>query len=415
MPLFGGKKSYVGVDIGTSSIKLVECVEDRGRPRLVTYGFADQPIEILKSDTPESRGYISHALKAIMKKAHINATQAVGALPNFSVFSSIISLPEMNKKDLYAAVRWEAKKFVPMPLEEMVLDWRVLKLPVQEMKPAEAKTVAALAGVGPLTGRPLPGAGAGTAMAGESITGAESAEALFRPALEERGKITEEHTEGGKQASGKHLRVLITAAPKSLVERYIGIFKNADLQMRSLETEAFALTRALIGTDPSPILLVDIGAVTTTISIIVDGIPMMNKSIDVGGETITQAIRTSLHVDHRRAEQFKRDFGLATSSGPATQVPKTIAFTISSIVNEMKYVVGLFQNQERIRPEKIILAGGSAFLPNLVQHLEEEMQLRAFIGDPWARIVYPKELTPLLAEIGPRFAVAAGLGMREII
>lgn len=402
MSLFGGKKSFVGVDIGTSSVKVTEFTDDRGRPKLITYGFADQPIEILKSDTPESRQYIINSLKAILKKAHISSTQAVAALPNFSVFSSIISLPEMNKKDLFSAVRWEAKKFVPMPLEEMVLDWRVLKSDIQESK-VSAPAFAGMAAPG------FPGAQGAPGVS-------ESPEALFRATTEQAASVTEEHRERGKKdKSGKHLRVLITAAPRGLVERYITIFKGADLQMKSLETEAFSLTRSLIGADPSPILMVDIGAVTTTISIIVDGVPMMNKSIDIGGETITQAISTSLHVDHRRAEQFKRDFGLATSSGPATQVPKTIEFTFSSIVNEMHYVMNLFQSQEHIIPEKIILAGGSAFLPNLTQHLEQEMKLRAFIGDPWARVVYPKDLQPLLAEIGPRFAVAAGLGMRELL
>ncbi|MFA6512301.1 MAG: pilus assembly protein PilM [Patescibacteria group bacterium] len=404
MSLFGGKKSYVGVDIGTSSIKVTEFTDDRGRPRLVTYGFADQPIEVLKSDTPESREYVTQSLKAILKKAHISSTQAVAALPNFSVFSSIISLPEMSKKDLFSAVRWEAKKFVPMPLEEMVLDWRVLKTEEQHAAAAKAALEPAMAGMPDTIPRPgIPSA-------------AGAPESLFKASSQSEGEIKEEHKELGKEGqTGKNLRVLITAAPKGLVERYIQIFKGADLQMKSLETEAFSLTRSLIGSDPSPILLVDIGAVTTTISIIVDGIPMMNKSIDVGGETITQAITTSLHVEHRRAEQFKRDFGLATSSGPATQVPKTIEFTFSSIVNEMHYVLNLFQSQEHIVPEKIILAGGSAFLPNLIHHLETEMNMRAFIGDPWARVVYPKDLQPLLAEIGPRFAVAAGLGMREIL
>lgn len=405
MALFGGKRSFVGVDIGTSSVKLVEFIADRGRPKLVTYGFAEQPFEVLKSDTPESRSYLSASLKKIMKKARISATQAVGALPNFSVFSSIISLPEMGKKDLYSAVRWEAKKFIPMPLEEMVLDWRVLKQP-----PVPQQGIPVMAGQ---PGAPVVSGSPGQALETAPETEARVA-ALFQEKPEPKGEIQEEKR--GKNAEAKkHLRILITAAPKGLVERYINIFKSADLQMKSLETEAFALTRSLIGTDPSPVLIVDIGAVTTTISIIIEGVPIMNKSIDVGGETITQAIAQSLNVDHRRAEQFKRDFGLATSGSTATQIPKTIAFTISSIVNEMKYVMNLFQNQEHVLPEKIVLSGGSAFLPNFSQHLEQEMHLKTFIGDPWARVVYPKDLHPVLQEIGPRFAVAAGLGIREII
>ena len=65
--------------------------------------------------------------------------------------------------------------------------------------------------------------------------------------------------------------------------------------------------------------------------------------------------------------------------------------------------------------EKIILAGGSALLPSLTEYFGSTLNLRAFVGDPWARVVYPVDLRPALDTIGARFAVAVGLGMREIV
>jgi type IV pilus assembly protein PilM len=211
------------------------------------------------------------------------------------------------------------------------------------------------------------------------------------------------------------LKILLTAAPKDLVSRYLEIFKKAKLNLVSLETESFALERALIGRDKSAIMLIDIGAVATTISVVVDAVPLINRSIDIGGHTITKAIANSLNIDADRAEQFKRDFGLSQTSGAsAGQIPKRIEFMVSSIINEVKYVLNLYQSQGHGMVEKVILAGGSAWLPGMTQYLSTVLGVNVFIGDPWARVMYPLELKSVLQSIGPRLAVSVGLAMREI-
>jgi type IV pilus assembly protein PilM len=363
MALFTKKKRILGVDLGTSSVKLVELEDEAGRPKLVTYGFVEQQSDIIKDDSQLTMGRIVGALKTIVRQSHASTTRVVTALPSFAVFTSIISLPEMSRKELFSAVRWEAKKFVPMPLEEMVLDWRVLGQPT---------------GLTP-TVSPLPGAA---------------------PTPKPKGPKT--------------MRVLLTAAPKSLVKRYLDIFKAAQLQIVSLETESFALERALIGNDKSAIMIVDMGAIATNIAIIVNNVPLLNRSIDVGGETITKAIASALNIDQNRAEQFKRDFGLATTAGSA-QIPRTIEFVISSVITEIRYVLNLYQSQGERPIDKIVLAGGSAFLPHFPEYLEKLLGFKVVIGNPWARIAYPVELQPALEEIGPRMAVASGLALREIV
>ncbi len=352
MATFNPKQSFVGVDIGTFGIKAVQLGLDNQRPRLMTYGYIEQATDVVKNDAATSREAAANALKTVLHEAKVSTTRAVAALPSFTVFSSIISLPLMNRKELNSAVRWEAKKFVPMPIDELVLDWKLLK----DTHPAPA---------GP--------------------------------------------------AAPKNLRVLITAAPKTLVRRYIDIFKAAGLQIVDLETEALALERSLIGTDPAPVMIVDIGAMATDIAVVVDGIPLINRSIDVGGNTMTKSIAQSLNVDHGRAEQFKRDFGLSVSQSQVSQVPKTVEFIISSIVNEIRFVLNLYRSQGAGPIQRIVLSGGSAFLLNLPAYLEKTLSIKTFIGDPWARVVYPVELKPALQEIGPRFAVAIGLAMRELL
>lgn len=367
-----GSQNYLGVDIGGASLKLVELKNEKGRPKLVTYGYIERPTQLLKVDNPEAKRRIVDAMKHVIEKAKVGTDQVVAALPSYTVFSSIITLPEMKDKELDAAVRWEAKKIVPMPLEKMILSPEVLDN------------------------------------------------------YEDHGNIPSQNSSGSgmnpadnvaqvRTKPKKYKKILLTAAPADLVNHYIDIFKMAGLNLVKLETEAFALERALVGHDRAPILLVDLGATTTNITVVVSSVPVINRSIDLGGQTITKTIASSLNVDADRAEQFKRDFGLIPSAASGNQIPKRIEFMVSSVVNEIHYVLNLYHNQSTARIEKIVLTGGSAWLPNLPQYLSQVLNTKVIIGDPWARVMYPVELKPALAEIGPRLAVAVGLAMREIV
>ncbi|MBI3963662.1 MAG: pilus assembly protein PilM [Candidatus Kerfeldbacteria bacterium] len=368
MGLFGKKqRGYLGIDLGTSSVKIVQLDDLDGRPKLVTYGFSETPASIVKTDDPALHARLAEVVKQIIAESHATATHVVAALPSYAVFSSVISLPAMSEKELVSAVRWEAKKFVPMPLDEMTLDWKVLNIP--------------------------------------GVKGAEGRHGLDVM----RGKAGQ----GDQRQKVKNLEILLTAAPKNIVRRYLSLFKMTGLQLMSLETEAFALERSLIGNDRAAILLVDVGALSTDISVIVDRVPVLNRSIDVGGDTITRTIAKNFNISIDRAEQFKRDFGIAASQG--NQVPKTIEFVVGSVINEIKHVFSLYASQGGTPIEKVVLAGGSSFLPQLPEFLSSTLNIKVFIGDPWARVIYPEELTPALKEIGPRFAVSVGLALRHLV
>ena len=340
----GAKKSVLGVDVGSTSIKLVEIAKEKGMPVLLTYGYAERALgDVVKGDPKVILSKVAALLKNLYTQAGIVGYRAVTALPNFSVFNSVITLPMMNKKELGAAVHWEAKKFIPMPLEEVVLDWRIIDLVKVDKK-------------------------------------------------------------------RKNYRILLTAASKNLVKRYVEIFKQADLELLSIETESFALARSLIGKSQATTMIIDISALTTDIIIIEKGVPALNRSIDVGGITISRAIANSLNIDFKRAEQFKRDIGM----GGTSKIPQVIEGILKPVVDEMHYSLKLYQDQSGRSVEQVILSGGSSYLPNLTDYFSKILNVRVLIGDPWARIAYAKELKPALEEVAPRFAVAVGLALREI-
>jgi type IV pilus assembly protein PilM len=358
MGLFGlGKKpSYLGVDLGSTSIKIVELRREKGAPFLVTYGYAEKAMgDVVRGNPEEVQARTVELLKKLCKEAGVSTFRAVTALPNFSVFNSVISLPVMNKKDLASAIRWEAKKFIPIPLEEVILDWKII----------------------------------------EETTKKETV-------------LVNKETKETEIQAGKIFRILLTAASRNLVKRYVEIFRLANLQLLALETEAFALSRALVGKEEAPVMIIDTSAVTTDVIIIEKGIPVLNRSIDVGGVTITRAIANCLNIDFKRAEQFKRDIGLTGSS----KVPNMIEQTLKPVVEEISYSLKIYQEQTGQVVEKVILSGGSAYLPNLAEYFTKLLNIKTFVGDPWARVGYPLDLKPALEEIAPRFAVAIGLALR---
>jgi type IV pilus assembly protein PilM len=186
------------------------------------------------------------------------------------------------------------------------------------------------------------------------------------------------------------------------------------VNLSNLEPETFALIRSLVGADKSTVMLMEVGAVNTDIFIVKEGIPVLSRSLDIGGKTISRAIAGSLSISMERAEQFKRDLGVVGGQANSDVIPKTIANSINPMIEEVKYLLNLFQNKNFGKVEKVILSGGSALLPNFTAYLSQKLDLNVIVGDPWARISYQPELKPILAEIGPSFAVAIGAAMREI-
>lgn len=378
--------NYLGIDLGGSSLKIVELKNAGNRAQLVTYGYIDHIPNIIKEENKEAQKEVANFLKHLLKESNATASRAVSALPSFSVFSSIISLPAMNNKDLISAVRWEAKKFVPIPLEEMILDWEILK---ESGKKDEKK---------------------GKFEIGEVAEKSGEKEKKEKDESEDKKKKKEEKA----QVKG-NIKVLLTAAPKNLVNRYVELFKNVGIQLVGLETESFAIERSLVGNDKNPIMVVDIGGRATSIIIYYNGVPILNRSIDVGGKTVTKSLVEVMGLSEERAEQFKRDMGISVSEELLEKLPQPINYVVSSIINEIRYILNIYQSQKKKPVMKVVLTGGSSFLMNLANYVQNVFNIKSYVGDPWARVVHPVEIDSLLKQLGPRLSVAIGLAMREIV
>ena len=104
----------------------------------------------------------------------------------------------------------------------------------------------------------------------------------------------------------KKQQILLISVPNECIKSYQSIFKAAGLKLVALEIESFSLARALVGSDPTPTILVDIGGRSTNIAVVDQGFWKYNGRTDFSSGSLTQAIASSVGIDIRRAEELKK-------------------------------------------------------------------------------------------------------------
>jgi type IV pilus assembly protein PilM len=126
---FSSKQSILGVDIGTANIKLVQLRKQSAENKwiLETYGIVNAIYHITKAEDRPVIERTAEVLSTLLKQARVSTRRIVASLPNNVVFISVLELPSMPDSDLASAVEWEAKRFVPQPLEDVSISWEVLE------------------------------------------------------------------------------------------------------------------------------------------------------------------------------------------------------------------------------------------------------------------------------------------------
>ncbi len=376
---FGKPKSYLGIDIGSGGVKLVELRLEKKRPVLFTYGLTstkqdihriqahkDQNVASLlqreektenaaaaEQFTEAQIASYSDTVKSLCKAARVTSKNAVVSLPVSSVFHAVVTLPIVKKEELDHIVKAEVKKLLPMPLEEMALDFQVLNGP----------------------------------------------------------------------SESKSQRVLVNAVSNKLIEFYSKVFSRAGLTLDALEPESTALTRCLMGKDQAVAMIIDIGSERTNFFIIDQGVPITHQTIESGGDKIDKILQNILGIEADLVERVKYDLFdyLPTGNNAVLSEQKwldTLMPVIDPILKEIDVSLEMYLRQsgnEGKRPEKIILTGGMSLMPFLAKYIENNFRIKCYVGDAWARVVYQDGLKPLLRQIAPRMSVAIGLALRSVV
>lgn len=183
----------------------------------------------------------------------------------------------------------------------------------------------------------------------------------------------------------KEKEVLMIATPKKIINGFLEALKNCKLQPLALSVESESLALALISNQESPVLIADIGNRTSNFSVFDKKGLRISVSFEIAGNSFTQVISEKLKISLKEAEFLKRKIGL----NPQLKKGKILLILqkeIQAIIRQIREIENYFREKENKEIKKIILAGGSATLPNFSEYLSENLEKKVVIGDPWGKI-----------------------------
>lgn len=337
--------SLVGLDIGSHTTKLIELTKNGSEYSLSAAGSMPTPPKSGTAGTQVDLEAVSYVVRQLIKETGVKTTDVNVALPESQVFTRVISMPQLSTKELASSIQWEAEQYIPLPLDQVNLDYVILR-------------------------------------------GADNSK------------------------TGK-MDVLLVAAPKSLIQRYMTILDMVELNAVAAETEIIASTRALTRSVPANknILIISIGAQSTDLAIVRGGILAFTRSISAGGDAMTRAITQTFEFSVLQAEEYKKTYGLKAEILEG-KLARAIAPIMDTVVSEMKRAIAFFEEtykDERI--DVILLSGGSAKLPGLVPFIAQTSGKETQMANPWVGITKDIRFSVLNNE-GCVFSVAVGLALR---
>jgi type IV pilus assembly protein PilM len=125
--LFKKVKDIVGIDIGSSAIKLVQLRENKGGYHLVNIGMVPLPPEAIVDNSLMDTSSIVEALKSLIHGLNVKVKSAAASISGSSVIIRKISLPAMTEEELEDQIQWEAEQYIPFDINDVNLDFQILE------------------------------------------------------------------------------------------------------------------------------------------------------------------------------------------------------------------------------------------------------------------------------------------------
>jgi len=367
------KHSVIGVDLGDTSVKMVQLrAAGNGTWRLQAAGKGLYSVLAEEDDFAEHSRVVADKIKRLFKEGRFEGRQAATVLPRADVFIRPIKLSGTldpgDNEGIWEALQVEARRYLPYPPEEAVLDFVTI------------------------------------------------------------GKVRDE--------DGEQLEVLLISAPQERVDRHMLMLRAAGLHCTFIDIVPNATLRsahhAVEGNGQDAVASIEIGNVTTSIGISQAARLLFARNLSIGGSTFTDAIADKLQLDSRKAEQFKKRYGMdhrgvsnidvrAMQEGrfrpdeAAALIFELCREPLRALAREIRRSLDYFGAQFRgIAAGKALLFGGGANFTGLSEFLSDNTGLAVRIGEPFAAV--QTDSTGAGAGVPDdktSFAVALGLALRE--
>lgn len=359
------EKSVIGIDIGSSAIKIVQIKKKRGRAVLETYGeLALGPysgIEVGRS-TVLPREKIVEALKDILRESKTTTLSCGVALPLSSSLITFITIPHVPDKQLADVVSIEARKYIPVPMSEVMFDYSII--PREDNFSTDDQDV-------------------------------------------------DTKKDPNKSTEKQPMDVLVVAIHNEYINNYQAISTGVGLQPAFYEIEIFSSIRAVVEQGIQAVMVMDMGAQSTKLYILERGLLRASHIINRGSQDITLAISKSLSLTVNEAENLKRSFGL--QGGPEyKELTEVITVNLDYVFYEANAALLNYQKKYSKNISKVVLTGGGVLLRGFTDLAKISFQTEIVYANPFGKLETPAFLSDQFLKAGPEFAVAIGCALRRL-
>jgi type IV pilus assembly protein PilM len=346
------RRQLVGLDIGSSAIKVAQLKESKGRYFLQKFGVKPLEPEVIVDGTVMDEGRVISAVRELFEETNVKNKHVAISISGHAVIVKKISLPPMPDEELEGQVKLAAEQYIPFDINEVNIDFHVLPPDGSEDQQGDMSVILVAA---------------------------------------KKDKINE-LTELVKAAG---LIPMVMDVDAFAVENMHAI----NYPMAQEETTA----------------LVNLGASVMNVNIVRAGSSLFTRDIPLGGNRYTEAIQREIGLSFEEAEESKKKDRAADSDGVSlTGVLDGVnAEVASEVARTVDYFKTSTASAELSR---VLVCGGVARAKGLIQQLGDRMQLPVEMADPFAEIdVTGCDIdSDLLAELAPSAAVGVGLALRAV-
>jgi len=341
----------VGIDIGSSAIKVVELQEKQGVVTLTTYGelqlgpYAAKDLGSVVMLQPKEE---QEALVDVVRESAVTVRNAVFAMPLSSSFVTNVGIEAEPEADLAPMVRVEARKVIPASLSEVTLDW------------------------------------------------AEVEQSVKKPTITAKDKVRRD--------------VLIAAIQNNALERFKVLMQFAGFRQPPTEIECFSAIRSVFDSDIKHIAIIDVGASSTKLYLIRDGLLMRMHRVRAGGAVVTEQLAKHLNVSFEEAEQRKQ--ATTRSDTSFADLKRQHDASYDRAFREFNQVIREYEQKTGAIVSIVYLSGGGILFPGFVSYVKESLRKDVEVVHPFSKVSYPAFMSDVIKQIGPSFTVALGAALR---
>lgn len=350
-------KLAVGLDIGSTSVKIIQLKEQRRRGQttyaLQSFGMKPLPPEAIVDGALMNSTAIVQAMQELISELKIKNREVAIGVSGHSVIIKKIPMPRMTQEELEESIQWEAEQYIPFDVKDVNIDTQILNPEANDQ-----------------TGQ---------------------------------------------------MDVLLVAAKKDMINDYTTVVSEAGLQPVVVDVDAFAVQNMFGVNYEVPgkdtVVLINAGASVVNINIVSNGVTVFTRDVTIGGNQFTEEIQKQLNVSYDEAEALKIGGGRADSDAVVPQeVERVIASVAEQVAGEIQRSLDFYAGTAAdANFTKVYLSGGTAKIPALFKTIESRVGVPVEILNPFKNIeIDNRKFDPaFIMDVAPMAAVAVGLALRK--